>query len=262
MLLKRYINVNFHFEARGGLIVLEILIAFNGTIPRVTRTLSVNATRISTYNYPTFASCLNLIYISSYKNIWRIFMNIEEIKKELRKRLSEKRYNHSVGTMIAAKKLAKVYGEDEETAAFAGLIHDIAKELTKEEIEEYVKKYDIKIDEIEKRQVALLHAKLGACIAKEEFGASEKVQNAILYHTTGNVKMDRFAKIIYVADKIEETRCYMGVDERRKLAIEDLDTVILDTLSSTIEKSINLGRLIHPDTTDLRNYLIIQKNFT
>ena len=110
--------------------------------------------------------------------------------------------------------------------------------------------------------MALLHAKLGACIAKEEFGASEKVQNAILYHTTGNVKMDTFAKIIYVADKIEENRCYMGVDERRSLATKDLDEVILDTLNSTKEKSRRLGRLIHPDTIDLRNYLIIKKFFT
>ena len=185
-------------------------------------------------------------------------MNFEEIKEKLKNRLSENRYNHSVGTMISARELAKLYGEDEETAAFAGLIHDVAKELSKDEIEEYIKRYDIKIDEIEKKQIALLHAKLGACIAKEEFGASEKVQNAILYHTTGNVKMDRFAKIIYVADKIEENRCYMGVDERRKISKEDLDGVILDTLNSTIEKSIRLGRLIHPDTTDLRNYLIMQ----
>ena len=58
----------------------------------------------------------------------------------------------------------------------------------------------------------------GADIAKKKYGASKKVQNAILYHTTGNVKMDTFAKIIYVADKIEENRNYDQIDELRKIA--------------------------------------------
>lgn len=159
--------------------------------------------------------------------------NIEEIKEELKKRLTEKRYKHSLGAMKAAKELAKIYGEDEEEAEFAGLIHDIAKELTKDEIEEALKKYNIIPDEIEEKQMGLLHAKLGAEIAKREFGASEKVQNAIKYHTTGNVKMDTFAKIIYLADKIEENRTYDEVETLRKLAKTDLDEAIIFTLDFT-----------------------------
>lgn len=162
--------------------------------------------------------------------------------------------------MKAAKELAKLYGENEEEAEFIGLIHDIAKEMRKEEIEEYIKKYNIKIDEIEQKQMGLLHAKIGASIAKERFGASEKMQNAIKYHTTGNVNMDMFAKIIYVADKIEENRDYEGVEERRELAKHDLEKVILDVLEHTIQKSIKKGTLIHPDSIDIRNYLLIKIN--
>lgn len=186
---------------------------------------------------------------------------IELIKEKLQNILTEKRYIHSLGVMKSAKELAKIYGEDEELAEFAGLIHDIAKELSKEEIESILEKYNIKPDKIEENQVSLLHAKFGAMIAKTEFNANEKVQNAIKYHTTGNIKMDKFAKIIYLADKIEENRTYEEVETLRKLAKEDLDKAILFVLDFTIQKSIRKQTLIHPDTIELRNELILKNNY-
>lgn len=183
-------------------------------------------------------------------------MELEKISEELKGILTEKRYIHSLGTMKKARELAVAYGEDEEKAAFAGLIHDIAKEKSKEEILEYVKKNNIQMDEIEEKQLGLMHAKLGASIAKEKYNADEKVQKAILYHTTGNIKMDRFAKIIYLADKLEENRNYEGVEELREIAKVDLDKAILITIDFVLEKSIRLKRLIHPNTIEIRNYII------
>ena len=112
------------------------------------------------------------------------------------------------------------------------------------------------MDEIEEKQLGLMHAKLGASIAKEKYNADEKVQKAILYHTTGNIKMDRFAKIIYLADKLEENRNYEGVEELREIAKVDLDKAILITIDFVLEKSIRLKRLIHPNTIEIRNYII------
>ena len=183
---------------------------------------------------------------------------MEEIKQELKKFLTEKRYLHSLGTMKAAKELAKIYGEDEAAAELAGLVHDIAKELSKEEITEALKKYNIKPDPIEENQISLLHSKLGAELAKEKFRVCEKIQNAIKYHTTGNIKMDKFAKIIYLADKIEETRNYTDVEELRKLAKQDLDKAMLFMMDFTIQKSIKKQTLIHPDTIETRNALILR----
>lgn len=158
-----------------------------------------------------------------------------------------------------ARELAKVYGEDEEKAAFAGLIHDIAKEINKEEGEKIAKKHNIEVDEIEKLQWGLMHAKLGASIAKEKYNADIEVQNAITYHTTGHKDMDRFAKIIYLSDKIEENRSYDGVVELRKIAKIDLDMAILTTIDFVLNKSIKMNRLIHPNTIDLRNEILKEK---
>ena len=182
-------------------------------------------------------------------------MDLEKVKNDVKQVLSEKRYLHSVGTMNMARKLASIYGEDEDEAAFAGLIHDIAKEMTEEEIYKYVKTYEIEMDEIEKENLGLMHAKIGASIAKEKYKASEEIQNAIKYHTTGNVKMDRFAKIIYVSDKIEENRTYDGIEELRELAKKDLDKAMIIIIDFIIEKSNRLGKKMHPSTIELRKIL-------
>lgn len=159
-----------------------------------------------------------------------------------------------------AIELAEVYGEDKEKAAFAGLIHDIAKEISKEEGEIYVKKHNIEVDEIEKSQWGLMHAKLGASIAKERYNIDQDIQKAITYHTTGHKDMDRFSKIIYLADKIEENRSYEGVIELREIAKKDLDMAILTTIDFVLNKSIKMNRLIHPNTIDLRNQILKEKS--
>ncbi len=159
-----------------------------------------------------------------------------------------------------AIELAEVYGEDKEKAAFAGLIHDIAKEISKEEGEIYAKKHNIEVDEIEKFQWGLMHAKLGASIAKERYNVDQDIQKAITYHTTGHKDMDRFSKIIYLADKIEENRNYEGVIELREIAKTDLDMAILTTIDFVLNKSIKMNRLIHPNTIDLRNQILKEKS--
>lgn len=95
-------------------------------------------------------------------------MDLEQAKQDLKEMLSEKRYLHSLGTMKMAKKLANIYGEDEEKAEFAGLIHDIAKELKEEEIKKVIHNNNIQIDEIEKQQTGLLHAKLRSMHCKRK----------------------------------------------------------------------------------------------
>ncbi len=95
-------------------------------------------------------------------------MDLKEIEEYLKNTLTEKRYMHSVGTMKKARELAKIYGEDEEKAAFAGLVHDMAKELTKEQMEEYIKKYNVVVDDVEKMKPSLLHAKLRSYYGKRK----------------------------------------------------------------------------------------------
>ena len=186
---------------------------------------------------------------------------IENIQKELKEKLSEKRYKHSLGVMKKAGELAKIYKIDTDIAELTGLAHDIAKEMTKEEKLEYAKKHHIEIDEIEKSNIGLLHAKIGADIAKNKYGFNIEMQNAIKYHTVTNPDMDLLAKIIFVSDKIEENREYEGVQELRKLAEINIDECMLKILDYTIKENIDKGKLVHPNSILTRNRLLINNSF-
>lgn len=186
-------------------------------------------------------------------------MNINKICDEVKKVLSEKRYNHSLGVMEKAGELAQKYNVDIEKAKIVGLTHDIAKEMTPEESYEYVEKNNIEIDDIERIQPHLLHGKIGADICAKKYGFNTQMQNAIIQHTTGNEKMDLFAKIIFIADKIEKNRTYDGVEEIRKIANLDIDKAVLMCLDNSIIKTVKKNNIIHPDTINTRNALLMNK---
>lgn len=60
-------------------------------------------------------------------------MNISDYKKIIRERMGDYRFSHSVNVAKEAKKLAKHYGADENKAEIAGILHDITKEMPKEQ---------------------------------------------------------------------------------------------------------------------------------
>ena len=186
---------------------------------------------------------------------------IDKIKQELKESLSEKRYIHSLGTMERAEELAKIYGVDVEKARLAGLTHDIAKEMTKEESLQYIKEHNIEIDEIEEINVKLLHGKIGANMVKEKYGLCQEIQDAILYHTTTDKNMDMLAKIIYVADKTENNRKSkeFDIEYERELANKDIDAAIIYILDGNIEEIIKKGKLVHPKAIETRNSLLIRR---
>ena len=185
---------------------------------------------------------------------------VEKIQEELKTMLSEKRYNHSLATMKVAENLAKQYRIDAEEAGLAGLVHDMAKELTEEQSFQYMKENNLKIDEIEQRNTKLLHAKIGADMAKKRYGFPENMQKAILYHTTAYPEMDMLSKIIFIADKIEENRKYEQVEIVRDLAKKDLDECMLYILNFTIKNNIDKEKLVHPNSFFTRNQLLMNKS--
>ena len=184
---------------------------------------------------------------------------IEQIKKELKNMLSEKRYIHSIGVMEMASELAKIYNVDIEMAQIAGLLHDNAKEMTNEEMFQYVKENNIKISETEKNSIQLLHGKIGADIAKKKYGVSEQIAKAIEYHTTTNPNMDTLAKIIYVSDKIElnrKTEKY-DIEAERKLAKENLNKAMLLIINDVTKYLIAQDKLIALESIETRNKLLL-----
>ena len=155
--------------------------------------------------------------------------------------LSPKRIPHVQGCEWEAVRLAKRWGESEEDAAEAGILHDITKKLVLSEQLILSEKYGIINDTYETANVKLLHAKTGAALARDLFNISDRVYSAIRWHTTGKPDMTLLEKIIYMADYIEPNRDFPGVDKLRKLAYEDLDAAMVLGLKMSLKDIRSYG---------------------
>ena len=188
-------------------------------------------------------------------------MEYEEIENDVKSVLSEYRFTHSSGVAKKAVELAKIYGVQEETAKKVVIAHDIAKEMTDEEMLEYVKNNNIEIDEIETVKPSLLHGKIGADIAAKKYGFTNDMANAIKWHTTGRENMSMLEKIIYVADKIEENRkgTRFDIEKSRELSKQNIDEASLFLMNESIDYNIKKDAIIHPKTIEARNDLLLNQ---
>ncbi|MPN15898.1 hypothetical protein SDC9_163234 [bioreactor metagenome] len=189
-------------------------------------------------------------------------MNLESISNQLKNMLPERRFEHSQNVAKCAVKLSEIYRCDKEKSYIAGIIHDCAKYLESKEVDYYVKKYSIELDELEKNNLALSHSVIGSYIVRNEFNIDdEEIINSVKYHTTGKANMNLIEKIIYIADLIEEDRNFPGVENLRELAYNGkLDEALLTSFDNTIKFVIDNKQLIHPRTVEARNYLMKQNN--
>lgn len=169
--------------------------------------------------------------------------------------LSEKRYKHVLGCEREAVKLAERWGADVDDARAAALLHDITKELDMSAQLKLCRKYGIILDTIEKESPKLLHAKTGAAIAKDFFSIPENIYNAILWHTTGRANMSLDECILFMADFIEPTRNFDGVEELRELAYDDLKAAMLRGLEMTEKEVEEKGGKFHKRSIEALNWL-------
>ena len=141
--------------------------------------------------------------------------------------LNPSRINHVRGCEYEARQLAARWGADPDRAAEAAILHDCTK---KEELDGQLRlceKYGIIPDGAERQSSKLLHAKTAAAVAEHEFGLDPEAVSAIRWHTTGRADMTLLEKVLYLADYIEPTRDFEGVDRLRRLSYEDLDRALL-----------------------------------
>ncbi len=187
----------------------------------------------------------------------------EEIYEFVKSTLSEKRFIHSENVMKRAIEYAKVYGENEKYAKIAGILHDVAKEVPKEERIENAKKQGVELDSIELQSKGLIHAKVGAKIAEDRFECPMEICEAIKYHTTGKANMTMLQKIIYIADATSDERDYPDTEYIKNMVmVGDIDYAILYFSAKIIVDCLDRGKLCHPDAMFCYNYLLedLKKN--
>lgn len=186
-------------------------------------------------------------------------MKAVDIDIYLKEHLSEFRYAHSLRVAKEAQKIARVYHVDETRAYLVGLAHDVAHEYNEEENLFWIKKYNLPSWFLENSYKNILHSDIGALVAKDLFSFDEEMCQAIKYHTIGNVKMDLFAKIIFIADKIGRKNLDEQMKKVKSIVYDgNIDQAIIfyfDILKDSL-KSRNLA--MHQDSIELIK--LLEKN--
>ncbi len=180
---------------------------------------------------------------------WGIDEPLDAVRARLKATLSEKRCYHSFCVADMAKRLAQINGCDPDKAYFAGLVHDIVRELPREQALDYARRNDVKMSELELASPNLWHAMIGAEFIQTELGVRDSdIINAVRYHTTGRAGMSLLERIVYVADCTSADRKYSNVDEIRELALSNLNRAVKASLDFTVEDLTRKGIPVHPDT--------------
>ena len=176
--------------------------------------------------------------------------DLKLLQKHMKEELTEDRFEHTLGVMYTAEALAMRYGVDMNKAAVAGLLHDCAKCIPNNQKIKLCKKHDIEISEMEKKNPSLLHAKLGAYMAKKAYGVTdEEILSAIRWHTTGKADMTILDIIIYMADYIEPNRDKApNLKEIRKLCFDNIELALYEVLKGTLEYLSSKPDAIDPMT--------------
>lgn len=182
----------------------------------------------------------------------------KEFIKEINNRLGSKRFEHTVGVVEAALKLAEDKAVSVNKVEKAAFLHDIAKNKTPGEMQKIITESDWEVDKLEMSIPAVLHAPAGAIISEKEFGITdEEILEAIRFHTLGHPDMSLTALIIFAADFIEPNRNFPGLEKIREIIFEDFTKGIVEICSSMIQHQLETAKIIHPNTVMLRNRFLL-----
>ncbi|MCD7784606.1 MAG: nicotinate-nucleotide adenylyltransferase [Oscillospiraceae bacterium] len=174
--------------------------------------------------------------------------------------LSEKRFNHSLNVADEALKLAVLYDCDREKAYFAGLVHDICKEIPTSEQYALTLRCPLDVTDVELHAPKTYHGIAGSVFLNENFGITDPdILSAVRYHTVAKGGMNLLEKIIYMADLISKERHYPDVEYYRDVTHKDLDLGLYEAMKFSIEDSISKTRTIPTLTLDAYNEYTLYK---
>lgn len=178
----------------------------------------------------------------------------------LKSHLSPMRYSHSLSTAKTCRKLASRFGYDGKLAFFTGLVHDIAREYSKEALVEWASRDGLPVREIDLKSPVLLHGRAGAMVLKNGFGIEDQeVLDALSSHTTGTTGMKPLAKILFVADYIEPERSHITPEFLSSLQGLELDGMVYAVLMGTLNHLASKGKSVAPEALELKQELENEK---
>ena len=137
--------------------------------------------------------------------------NLMKIAAKLKKYLDEDRLWHTLGVMQMSASLAIRYDYPMERAQLAGLLHDCAKCIPAKKKLKICKENKIPVTDFEREHTFLLHAKVGAWVAREKYGVTDPdfKRHHLAYHRKRRYDAsgkDHIYRGLYRAGKKQSTK--------------------------------------------------------
>jgi len=181
---------------------------------------------------------------------------IDQIRKEIERRLSPKRFDHSCRTAEIALRYADELGYDRSKAEIAALLHDVAREYTPEQAEEAAQKYSVRLSRYNIEFPPSIHALIGAAVAENEFGITDReILNSIRNHVSGRPCMKTLEKIIFIADHIARPADFFP-EKQRFFYEKPFDEVLFHLLHAIIDYDVENGKIIDERTMQTFDWLL------
>jgi predicted HD superfamily hydrolase involved in NAD metabolism len=159
------------------------------------------------------------------------------------------RYLHVMRVARMAEQLAAAHGVDPLRARVAGLLHDLARLYPAERLLRECAERGMAIGDFERANPIVLHARLGAELARERFGVDDPaVLSAIRKHTVADRVMTPLDVVVYLADGLEPGRTFPERPVLAALAFHDLDGAMRALLLSSIAYLSARGLTAAPET--------------
>lgn len=186
----------------------------------------------------------------------------EHIRELLKSQLPAELHAHTLSTTKYALELGKLYGCDSAemiSIELGALLHDNCKHWDKGALIVAASELGYTPGALELQVPALLHARIGAHRLMRDFSVADAdAYAAVFFHTVGGRGMCRAARIVYCADKLEDTREFVGVRELRAKAGEGLAQLCLAVTVASLEYLQENRRLIHPAALEFYNELVLE----
>ncbi len=163
-------------------------------------------------------------------------MNFTELTRRVHAHLGQDhRFEHSVRVARCADLLAQRHAADAARARVAGMLHDLARLYSAADLLAECAARGIPAGDFERVNPIVLHAPLGAALAREEFGIDDgAILSAIEKHTLAAREMSRLDCVLYLADSLEPGRTFAERPDLWKLSMHDLDAGMRETLKASL----------------------------
>jgi predicted HD superfamily hydrolase involved in NAD metabolism len=183
-------------------------------------------------------------------------LNRKEVLAWLEKNVPKARIRHILRVETYAIELARQHQLDVERTAQAAFLHDLAKYFKPQRLLAIARAEGFPLDAVYRAEPRLLHADVGAVIARTEFQVHDpEVLDAIANHTLGQSPMSLMSCAVFLADSLEPGRGDNAeLKQLRKVSLANLYEAVWLVCDRTMEQLLRKKKLIHPRMVMTRNW--------